>query len=136
MPDITLTAAQAAAVIGRPSSWVRSLCHAGKIPGAHQNGLGHWQIPAQAVADIPCEAEVWRDWPTADLELLGTDTDARVGAILDRSGEAVRDMRSRQDIAPYPSWAPPEEQIPRMTTERLQNLQQLIGEELSARAGT
>jgi len=53
---------------------------------------------------------------------MSSDTDARVGAKLGRGG-----------IVPYPAWAPPERQLPRMTKARLLSLRDMIEAELQRR---
>ncbi len=138
MTDTNLSPHAAAKQAGTTAARVRRLCAAGQIPGAEQNTRGHWRIPATALGHItPAERETYSEWTNHEISLLGTDTDARVGAQLGRSAEAVRDMRTRCNIPPFPvgNGVVIEQQIPRMTSERLRELQKLISEVLDARAG-
>jgi hypothetical protein len=138
MPNATLTPHAAAQQTGETAARVRRLCVAGEIPGAAKNERGHWRIPAASLGHItPAEREAHNEWTPHEIALLGTDTDARVGAQIGRSAEAVRDMRQRCRVPPFPvgNGVVIEQQIPRMTSERLRALQKLISELLDARAG-
>jgi hypothetical protein len=138
MPDTHLSPHAAAKQAGTTAVRVRRLCAAGKIPGAEQDERGHWHIPAASLGHVtPAEREAYSEWTNHEVALLGTDTDARVGQLLGRSGEAVRDMRGRCGVEPFPvgNGVVIERQIPRMTSDRLRALQKLISEVLDARAG-
>ncbi|MFU2207230.1 hypothetical protein [Solidesulfovibrio sp. C21] len=138
MPDVTFSPRAAATQAGTTAMRVRRLCETGKIPGAFKDVRGHWCVPAASIGHItPAEREAYSEWTQHEIALLGTDTDARVGRQIGRSSEAVRDMRNRNSVEPFPvgNGVVIEQQIPRMTSERLRELQKLINETLQARAG-
>jgi len=96
--------------------------------------LGHWRIPRASLDAIPTSRFPYADVTTQEIDLAGTDTDTRVGAITGRGTQSVRDIRLRNGIPAYPGWAPPERQIPRMTTSRLLSLRDMIEAELQRRS--
>ncbi|WP_176629189.1 hypothetical protein [Desulfolutivibrio sulfodismutans] len=136
MTTDTLTAPHAAQQTGVSDVYVRHLCAAGKIPGAVRTDAGHWLIPAASLGHIaPAEpGGEANHWTVHEVELLGTDTDTNVGLLIGRSAEAVRYMRTRDGIPPFPRMAPLEQQIPRMTTTRLREIVDLVAAEIARRA--